>query len=180
MALSGESGCRERRNDITGSIIIRPIESEPERTACAEMMSRSDPWVTLGRDYDASLNMLNASDREVYVAIDHEAGVIGFVVIVMSGAFRGYIQSLAVSPLHRNRGIGLQLMDFAENRIFQESPNIFICVSSFNPRARTFYERLGYQVVGELKEYIIPGHSEILLRKTLGPLNAFSKKQPKT
>jgi len=32
------------------------------------------------------------------------------------------------------------------------------------------YERLGYEVVGELKDYIVPGHSEMLLRKTIGPL----------
>jgi hypothetical protein len=46
-------------------------------------------------------------------------------------------------------------------------------VSSFNPDARRLYERLGYSVVGELKDLIVPGHSEILLRKTLGPLTEF-------
>ena len=47
---------------------------------------------------------------------------------------------------------------------------MFICVSSFNPGARRLYERLGYQVVGELPDYMVRGHSEILLRKTTGPL----------
>jgi ribosomal-protein-alanine N-acetyltransferase len=49
-------------------------------------------------------------------------------------------------------------------------PNVFICASSFNPGARRLYERLGYQVVGELPDYIVRGHAETLLRKTTGPL----------
>jgi ribosomal protein S18 acetylase RimI-like enzyme len=53
---------------------------------------------------------------------------------------------------------------------------MFICVSSFNPRAQRFYRRLGYEVIGELKDYIVDGHSEILLRKSIGSLTAFRKK----
>jgi ribosomal protein S18 acetylase RimI-like enzyme len=66
-------------------------------------------------------------------------------------------------------------MVFAEERIFSDNPNAFICVSSFNKGARRLYKRLGYEVVGKLKDYIIPGHSEFLLRKTTGPLTEFKK-----
>ena len=34
-------------------------------------------------------------------------------------------------------------MAWAEARILRESPNVFICVSSFNPDARRLYERQG-------------------------------------
>jgi ribosomal protein S18 acetylase RimI-like enzyme len=51
-------------------------------------------------------------------------------------------------------------------------------VSSFNRDAQRLYERLGYKVVGELTDYIVRGHSEFLLRKTLGPLTGFSSKVP--
>jgi [ribosomal protein S18]-alanine N-acetyltransferase len=47
-------------------------------------------------------------------------------------------------------------------------------VSSFNQGARRLYERLGYNVVGELTDYIVEGHSEILLRKTVGPMATFA------
>lgn len=67
-------------------------------------------------------------------------------------------------------------MAFAEKRIFSETPNAFICVSSFNSSAQKLYERLGYEVIGELKDYIISGYSEILLRKTIAPLTEFKKK----
>jgi N-acetylglutamate synthase-like GNAT family acetyltransferase len=91
----------------------------------------------------------------------------------MHGGFVGYIQSVCVAAGWRNTGIGSQLMAFAEKRIFSETPNAFILVSSFNQDARRLYERLGYEVVGELKDYIISGHSEILLRKAIAPLAEF-------
>jgi ribosomal protein S18 acetylase RimI-like enzyme len=58
-------------------------------------------------------------------------------------------------------------MDFAEDLFRGESPHMFLCVSSFNLRARVFYERRGYRAVGEFQDYIIEGASEFLLHKRL-------------
>jgi hypothetical protein len=41
-------------------------------------------------------------------------------------------------------------------------------------RARALYLRLGYEVVGELRDYLVRGHSEWLLRKSVGPLAEFT------
>ena len=68
-------------------------------------------------------------------------------------------------------------MRFAEARIFRESPNVFLCVSSFNPRARALYKRLGYARVGELPDYLIPGHSEVIFRKTIGSFDEFNQRR---
>ena len=46
-------------------------------------------------------------------------------------------------------------------------------MNTFNTDAQRLYERLGYQRVGELTDYIVAGYSEILLRKTIGPLTSF-------
>jgi len=67
-------------------------------------------------------------------------------------------------------------MRFAGKRIFVETPNVFICVSSFNQNAQAFYKKLEYVIVGGLKDYIVSGHSEILLRKTIGPLKDFMER----
>jgi ribosomal protein S18 acetylase RimI-like enzyme len=165
---------RTGRRSIPGIPTIRPLATEAEARACAEIMSSSDPWRRLGRGFDESYRIVRDPAREVYVAIDALAGeqprVVGFTVVIMHGAFVGYIQTVAVHPDSRGRGIGTALIEFAERRILREQPNVFICVSSFNPDARRLYERLGYTVVGALTDYIVRGHSEILLRKTTGPL----------
>jgi ribosomal-protein-alanine N-acetyltransferase len=138
------------------------------------MMSSSEPWLTLGRTYEQCVKILTSPTREVYVgAIDGR--VVGFAVLIMQGAFVGFIQSLAVDRDLRGRGIGEALMRFAEGRILRDTPNVFLCVSSFNHRAMRFYRRLGYEAVGELRDMIIRGHDEILMRKTTVPLSEFRR-----
>jgi [ribosomal protein S18]-alanine N-acetyltransferase len=151
---------------------VRPLATDAEAARCAHLMATSEPWLTLGRNYDAAFALLRDSSRESYVAV-MDGEVAGFVLLLMTGALVGYIQTVCVAPEHRGRGLGSRLVAFAEERIFRDSPNVFLCVSSFNPRARDLYLRLGYQEVGELADFIVPGHSEILLRKTLGPLQGF-------
>jgi ribosomal protein S18 acetylase RimI-like enzyme len=135
-------------------------------------MSSTDPWITLGRDFDASLAVITDPSREVYV-VEDEKGIAGFIVLCMVGAFIGYIQTVLVAPDRQGKGIGSHLVDFAEQRIFMDSPNAFLCVSSFNPNARRLYERLGYEYVGELKDYVVEGYSELLYRKSRGSWAAF-------
>jgi len=154
---------------------IRRISTQDEVERCARMMSSSEPWITLQRDYDKSLEILQKPDREVYLAYRRDE-LEGFMILNMNGPFAGYVQSICVEPDKRSSGIGPQLMHFAEERIFRESPNVFLCCSSFNPRSQRFYERLGYEVIGELRDFIVAGHSEILMRKTTGPWNDFRKR----
>jgi len=153
-------------------MIIRPLAGRAEAEACARMMSGSEPWITLGRGYDASLALLESPDRECYVGLA-DGAVAGFLILNMHGAFVGYVQTVCVDAEARGRGIGTELVRFAEERIFRESPNVFLCVSSFNPDARRLYERLGYVLVGELTDYIVHGHAELLYRKTIGPIGGF-------
>lgn len=154
---------------------IRQIASSEEAAECARLMSSSEPWTTLGRSYDQSLAVVTDPEAEVYVAVaddDAPTPIAGFIVILMRGAFVGYIKSVAVQPLYRSQGLGSRLIEFAERRILRDVPNVFICASSFNDRAKALYLRLGYEVVGELRDYIVQGQSEWLMRKTVGPLNA--------
>jgi ribosomal protein S18 acetylase RimI-like enzyme len=59
-------------------------------------------------------------------------------------------------------------------RIFRESPTVFLCVSNFNTGARRLYERLGYEVVGSLRDFLVAGRAEVLLRKSRGPWSTFT------
>lgn len=153
-------------------LLIRRLETVAERSACARLMAESEPWLTLGRTYEDGLRLLRDPAKEVFVALA-DGAVAGFVILHLGAPFSGYLQTIAVGPQWRNRGIGRQLIAFAESRIFVESPNVFLCVSSFNTAAQRLYTRLGYQRVGELKDYIVPGHSEILMRKSRGPTSQF-------
>lgn len=159
------------------AVEIRPLQSTSEAEACARLMAASEPWVTLGRGYAASLAILQDPTREVYVAT---AGgrLAGFLILCLVGPFTGYIQTVCVAPEQRGGGLGTQLVAFAERRIAAVSPNVFLCVSSFNPRARALYERLGYEFVGELRDYLVRGHAELLYRKSSGSWGEFTPAEP--
>jgi ribosomal protein S18 acetylase RimI-like enzyme len=148
------------------------MSNDEDADSCARLMCNSEPWLTLGRSFETSLAIVRDPTREVYLARD-ESGIAGFLILCMTGAFVGYIQTICIDPRCRGLGFGSRLLEFAEERIRRVSPNIFMCVSSFNDGARRLYQRHGYEVIGELTDYLVKGHSEILLRKTFGPLASF-------
>jgi ribosomal protein S18 acetylase RimI-like enzyme len=156
-------------------LAIGRLDGDAEARACAEMMATSDPWIFFGRTFEQCLARVTNPAGEVWVA--REDGVArGFIIIVLQGAFVGYIQVVCVAADTRSSGVGSKLVAFAEERIFAELPNVFLCVSSINPRARQLYERLGYRLVGELDDYLVRGYSEFLMRKSVGPLDEFLRK----
>jgi ribosomal protein S18 acetylase RimI-like enzyme len=153
-------------------VAIHPLRHADEVEACAKLMAGSEPWITLRRTHRDAAKLLQDPDKENYIAQVND-DVVGFVILDTCGPFAGYVQSIGVMPDWRNRGIGSKLIAFAEARIFRESPNVFLCVSSFNAQAQKLYMRLGYERIGELKDYVVLGHSEILMRKTIGPRYEF-------
>lgn len=112
---------------------------------------------------------LRCNDRDHHLFIAHSHGEpCGFVLIHPQGvAGSPYIASVAVAENSRSQGIGARLLDFTEDLFRGRSRYIFLCVSSFNLRARALYERQGYSIVGELKDYVIDGASELLMHKRL-------------
>jgi ribosomal protein S18 acetylase RimI-like enzyme len=100
---------------------IGRLRDAAQAEVCARMMASAEPWTILQRDFDASLAIVTDPSREVYVATV-EGEIAGFIVLLMHGAFVGYIQSVCVAPERRGQGIGTQLMAFAERRIFGSLP----------------------------------------------------------
>jgi [ribosomal protein S18]-alanine N-acetyltransferase len=140
---------------------------------CALLMSESEPWLTLKRNLKSCQDAMRGDYKEVYIGTDHSQ-LVGFAVLQMAGTFKGYIQSILVRPSHRGRGFGSTLLKFCEERIFRISPNVFMCVSTFNTEAARLYYKLGYNKIGDLKDFIVRGHSETLLRKSIGTISEFN------
>ena len=154
-------------NPLQDKINITPA-TEEEREWAARLMAGSEPWITLGREIEAC--RIACGPRPEYeLFIAHEQGrPCGFILCHPLGlAGSAYIASIAVADDFRGRGIGARLLHFAEDRYRSVSRHIFLCVSSFNTRARQLYERHGYVAVGEFKDYVIEGASEILMHKRL-------------
>src|SRR5205085_713108 len=102
---------------------------------------------------------LTRAGTELFIAADGDERL-GFILLAEHGFLRSpYVNVLAVAPAARSRGVGTELLGFAEQH-YPNARHLFICVSSFNPRAHALYERLGYRRIGEVPDFIIDGHSE--------------------
>jgi ribosomal protein S18 acetylase RimI-like enzyme len=158
-------------------LAVAPLGSADEARWCAERMSESEPWRTLGRDFHQALAVVSDPAKETWIA---RAGSdpVAFAVLDLRGPLSGYLQSVWVDPSRRGQGIGTELIRWVEARIHRESPNVFLCVSTFNHDARRLYERLGYHAIGVLDDFLVAGHGETLMRKTLGPWSVFRERQP--
>lgn len=150
-------------------ILIDIMAAGPDEYAlCARLMASSDPWITLKRDEAACRAVLSRPGNELFVARASESGLpAGFILLAPYGlAGSPYIASIAVAAEARGQGVGSELLRFAEQR-FQGRGHLFLLVSSFNRQAQEFYRRHGYEQVGELKDYCVAGHSELILHKAL-------------
>ena len=119
--------------------------------------------------YEHCLKAFEGDYREVFV-VEAENALAGFVIMQTQGTFKGYIQTICIAAPWRGRGLGTRLLEFCENRILSYSPNVFICVSSFNEGAIRLYEQFGFKLVGELENFVKEGFTELLYRKTVGPI----------
>jgi ribosomal protein S18 acetylase RimI-like enzyme len=141
------------------------IANEFEQVWCAQTMAENDPWLKYRFSLDTCLRILQWPGSTLFVG--KIKGPVGFLLLHPRG-FLGcpYIAVIAVVADLRGRGIGAKLLEFAEGH-FSNSRHVYLCVSSFNSRARQFYERHGYVRVGELPDFIANGHSELLMQKRL-------------
>lgn len=152
------------------AIRVTPLRLPADREWAARLMASSEPWLTLGRGYDDALRLLRNRAKQCHL-VRHRGVRAGFVVLDLNGPLGGYLQTIGVAPELRGRGVGTAALRWAEGRVFKSHRNLLLCVSSFNRRAAALYRRLGYEKVGRLRDYVVAGHDEILLRKTRGPLS---------
>ena len=133
---------------------------------CARLMASNEPWVTLRRDLEGARLAVRRPGTELFLARDGEERL-GFLLVAPRGlAGAPYIASIAVAEAARGRGVGSRMLAWAEQH-FAGSRDLFLLVSSFNVRAQQLYLRHGYVQVGDIPDYIVPGHSELILRKRL-------------
>ena len=129
---------------------------------------------TLGEKYFSSPGSAENAILEgirqgnLYVALIGEARV-GFTYIIPKGAFHSfpYLHIIAVKEEYRDKGVGKALLDYSERMAFEMADKLFLVVADFNPDAKRFYERNGYQQVGEIPNLYRPGITEYLMAKNL-------------
>jgi [ribosomal protein S18]-alanine N-acetyltransferase len=148
---------------------IRPMQPGDRDTVIA-LLGGADPWKTLGYTQDdwGLIFCPTPQGRESFVC--EVQGQVAAIALVRQKFLLGdYLELLGVAGWARGKGLGTLLLSHVESLVFARTKNLFACVSDFNQGARDFYKKQGYQEIGPMPNFLIPGSAEILLRKTTGP-----------
>lgn len=124
-------------------------------------------WGVIGRGVGA-YNKVQAGDNQFqrlcYVLQDKNDEILGGVLCEVYWEWL-YIDLLWVKEELRGNGYGRQLMETVEKKA-KESGAKNAYLDTFSFQAPEFYEKLGYQVFGELKDFP-PGQDRFYMRKDL-------------
>ena len=156
------------REDLESCQLTAPVTKE-QAQAIGEALAVSEPWASLKFSATALANYLTREDaalRRYAVSVD---GQLAGVICVRTPWLRGpYIELLGLFPNSRGKGIGKQLLNWAESEARREAKNLWVVASSFNQEALGFYESFGFSRIGAIPGLVMPEQDEILLRKVLG------------
>lgn len=111
-------------------------------------------------------------DYEVFTCIDNEERVVGYICFGPTPATQGTFDLywIVVAPLAHGRGIGSELLRYAEDHIRAKGARFLVAETSSTPKyekTRVFYERRGFNKVAHIKEYYKPGDDLVIYGKYL-------------
>ena len=141
-----------------------------DRADVVELLVGTDPWKRLGyqaKYWDSYFTPL-PQGRDSFV-VEQDGRVAGIAVVRQKFLLGDYLELLGVADWARGKGLGGQLLTHVEEAVFSRVKNLFACVSDFNDQGRKFYKKQGYQEIGPMPDFLVPGSAEILLRKASGP-----------
>jgi len=109
-------------------------------------------------------------DYDLYTAIDDQERIVGYLCIgptpISNGTFDLYW--IVVHPESHGKGIGRELLKFAEGLVKSRRGRLVVAETSSLPRyeeARRFYEANHYNVLALIKEYYNVGDDLVIYGK---------------
>lgn len=132
---------------VKPGIWCRTMRPGEEGEVFAQVAAEMDPVLISSYGRRATMaEVLGVEDSQVVVA-EGEDGLKGCVVLTRTDCSM-HVHVLAVPKMHQQSGLGRRLMEIVEDTARRaDCQTVTLCVQTSNPRARAFYERLGYEVV---------------------------------
>jgi diamine N-acetyltransferase len=127
-----------------------------------------DPWQRMNYSPSAMTTYLAASEPGTCRrAICRDGTPIGAVSVRYPWLRGPYLELLGLLPGHQGLGAGAAILDWMAAEARGRANSLWVCTSTFNARALTFYQRHGFVAVGDLEGLVGPEFTEVLLRRKL-------------
>jgi [ribosomal protein S18]-alanine N-acetyltransferase len=106
-------------------------------------------------------------EREGFVVASKDGVVVGYVIALRQGR-EGSIQSIAVLPDFRGKGIGEMLMQSAIDHLTGKSERVHLLVDVNNEAAINLYHKLSFRETGKtVKKYYPNGNDAVEMAREI-------------
>jgi ribosomal protein S18 acetylase RimI-like enzyme len=154
-------------------ITIRKAK-ESDRTGLLALVAAQDNFTALEREVAEEViddGLTGKDDYEILVGVAPDGEVLGFIcygpIPLTERSFDLYW--IATLPSHGRKGLGGRLLAGMETELRRRKGVVYIDTSSTPgyDKARAFYEKHGYVVAAQLKDFYHPGDDRVIYRKEL-------------
>ena len=152
-----------------GDLTLAPLTAD-NASKLGEVLAAIPPWSVIGFPAERLTRGLMREEPSVkrFEVLAADRGLAGLIVIQHPFLHGPYLQLLAVLPGFQGRTIGVRLLRWMEAEARKaETRQLWLCVSTFNERARAFYERFGFEAVAVLDKLATGASDEVFMRKRL-------------
>ncbi|MFT4143616.1 MAG: GNAT family N-acetyltransferase [Mobilitalea sp.] len=147
------------------------IGTEEYLDDCVKAMENSTLCTSYFQSEESRKNaVLEGINRGTLYVVLCNGTCAGFAYFIAEGAFHAYhyLHLIAINEQYRGKGVGKKLLGFIEEMVFKTRDKIFLLVGDYNPDAKIFYEKFGYQYLGTIPSLYRKGIDEYLMMKVKG------------
>jgi ribosomal protein S18 acetylase RimI-like enzyme len=154
-------------------ITIRKARSN-DRGGLLALVAAQDNFTVLEQEVAEEViddGLTGKDDYEILVAVAPGGELVGFIcfgpIPLTECAFDLYW--IATLPSHGRQGLGASLLAAMEEQLRPVKAVVYIDTSSTPEyaKARGFYEKHGYRIAAQLKDFYHPGDDRVIYRKEL-------------
>jgi len=104
---------------------------------------------------------------DLFLVAENAGRVVGYVIGIMGKDKAAHVISLAVHPDFRRRGIGKELLQkLLEALLERGATHVRLEVENSNEAALALYQKLGFRIMGLLRDYYGSGRHAYIMVKT--------------
>jgi ribosomal protein S18 acetylase RimI-like enzyme len=124
---------------------------------------------------DICLTDPRQKDYEIFSSVDSDGRIAGYVCVGPTPATASTydLYWIAVDPGVQGHGVGAELMQWMEQYISAEGGRLIVAETSSTENydaTRRFYQRNGYELLAQIREYYRPGDDLVVFGKYLSQL----------
>ena len=151
-----------------GELALRPLSAENAQKL-GEALAAIPPWSIIGCPAERLVDWLCRDQPTMKKFEALEGGGLAGGIVIQDPFLHGpYLKLIAILPEFQGKNLGLCLLRWMELEARRgEARQLWLCVSTFNTRARAFYERFGFEPVSVLDKLASDASDELLMRKRL-------------